>query len=131
MEKVLNDHVAMVSRNGAKKPIPIWKIIEWIAGGTFSLETAKDNMVGYDFEDHAKGVADVKAWNEYQKLQRAKKIARSRTPQKAEGGFADAQFNLNAPPAESGKFSSVPSAVPGSEKIDKGPAPPIEPKDMI
>lgn len=126
----LNDHIEMISRNGAIKPVPCWQIDVWIKGGIFSLEKPSGNDVGYDFKDHKAGVGDYKAWVEHQLKLRAQKIARSRAPQAAPGGIADAQFNpTSPPPAATGPFTTVPETESGKEEIDKGPE--IEPKDVL
>lgn len=129
MGKIINDHINMVTRNGAGKAIPCVKITEWIANGIFELGLPKGNSVGYDFKEYEKGVADFEAWVKHQKELRAKRIARSRMPQAAPGGFADAQFEIPSGPVPADQFTTVPPVEPGGEEIDKGAE--VKPKDVI
>ena len=93
----LNDHINMLSaQRGIKKAVPCWQIEVWIEKGFFSLSIEKGNRVGWDFCNHAAGLADYSAWITDQEAKRAEaRRRRSQTsvaPPPAYAGFAEAMF---------------------------------------
>jgi hypothetical protein len=127
----ISDHIMMVSRNGAKKAVPIWQIKQWIEARRFNPIAGKANFetIGYDFADQESALKDLAVWQESE----ARKLAAAKigvgTPERVDGGIAEAHLK---PPIDSSVFGRPPIPAPGEETISKSAIPARgKPEDVI
>lgn len=123
-----DDHVLMVSRNGAVKPVPAWQIQMWIAQGTFKPDGGNHGAgrIGYEFADEG-GKAIYEEWLAAKTESAEAKKARL-GPEQAEPSIAEAQFKVNRAPQDIAPISITEL----NKRAKEGPkAERIKPKDMI
>jgi hypothetical protein len=130
MEKIINDHINMLSAGGGKpKAVPCWQIRQWIDAGKFDLAKATGNEIGYNFVDHDGGKKYYAAWiaEETRKIALAKAKARiGAVP--APSGIAGAATELDRREAQQ-IWGEPPMPAPGTETV--APAERPKPKDVI
>jgi hypothetical protein len=97
-----DDHILMVSRNGAVKPVPCWQIEMWIGQGTFKLDAGNHGpgRIGYEFSDES-GKGIYEAWLAAKMDKEQAKKARI-GPAQSEPTIAEAQFKVNSAPQSTG-----------------------------
>jgi hypothetical protein len=124
----VDDHILMVSRNGAVKPVPCWQIDMWLGQGTFKLDGGNHGAgrIGYEFSDESgKGIYETWLAAKADKEQ-AKKVRIG--PAQAEPTIAEAQFNVNRAPGATGP---APLAELNKQAKEGAKAERIKPRDML